>query len=99
VLLAAQELARDPLHVTVVGAKDDQGAALLFRAALALPAAYRRIEWYDASEGPLPNADTPFPELDRAAAFACGNGRCSAPAFAPLELGQRVRALTGARAR
>lgn len=93
VLLAARELAEDPLHVTVVGAKRDPAAGTLHRAALALPAIARRIEWYDAAEGPLPNADTPFPELARAAAFACGNGRCSSPAYASLELAERVRSL------
>lgn len=94
VLLAARELANDPVHVTVVGAKHDAAAAALHRAALALPAVARRIEWYDASEGPLANADTAFPELARAAAFACGSGRCSSPAYSTFELAERVRALT-----
>jgi hypothetical protein len=36
----------------VVGAKDDAGAGALFRAALAQPLSYRRIEWLDAAERP-----------------------------------------------
>lgn len=93
VLQADDELANDPLHITVVGSKQDAAARKLFAAALAWPAVSRRIEWSDASEGPLPNPDTSFPPLQRAAAFACGDGRCSSPAYTAAELAQRVRAL------
>lgn len=97
VLLAASELANTPLHVTIVGAKDDREAAELHRAALALPAVARRIDWLDAAEGPLANPDTNFPPLDHAAAFACSNGRCSTPAHSPAELLQRVRSMSARR--
>ena len=36
VLLAEQELQNEPVHVTVVGAKDDPRAAALYAAALAI---------------------------------------------------------------
>ncbi len=93
VLQADDELANDPLHITVVGSRRDVAARKLFAAALAWPAVSRRIEWSDADEGPLPNPDTSFPPLQRAAAFACGDGRCSSPAYTAAELAQRVRAL------
>ncbi len=47
---AATSSGCDPPHAAVVGAKDDAGAGALFRAALAQPLSYRRIEWLDAAE-------------------------------------------------
>ena len=75
ILVADHELATDPLHVTVVGHKDDPAARALFAAALASPGAYKRLEWWDEREGPLPNADVQYPVLKRAAAFTCTGQR------------------------
>jgi uncharacterized protein YyaL (SSP411 family) len=86
ILLADDELGRDPLHVTVVGHKDDKLAKSLFATALGLPGAYQRIEWWDRREGPLPHADVEYPGLPKAAAFVCTNKRCSSPAFEPERL-------------
>ena len=82
-LQADDELAAPPLHLAIVGRKDDPGAAALYRAALVYPAIYRRIEWLDQREGPLPNPDVTYPALDRAALFACIDRRCSRPIFDP----------------
>jgi uncharacterized protein YyaL (SSP411 family) len=90
VLLAAWELARAPVHVTIVGHKDDPAAQELFKAAQALPEPYRRIDWWDKREGPMPNPDTQYPEMKTAAAFACAQGRCSLPAFKPEDVAKRV---------
>jgi len=92
-LLADRELARDPLHVTIVGAKGDVRARELMRAAISYPSTYRRIEWWDPAEGPLQNADVEYPELGKPAAFACAQGRCSSPAFAPADIHARIDAL------
>ena len=92
-LLADRECTSDPAHITIVGAKGDARAQALMRAAIAYPAAYRRIEWWDAKEGPLPNADVEYPELAKPAAFACAGGRCSSPAYTPDEVKKRVDAL------
>jgi uncharacterized protein YyaL (SSP411 family) len=92
VLLADEAARRDALHVTVVGSKSDPAARALFTAALGMPAIFRRIEWYDAAEGPAPNADVEYPALDAAAAFLCVDGRCSKPARTPDELAQRIAA-------
>lgn len=81
ILLADRELATTPDHVTIIGDKKDPSAEQLFIAALSSPVVYKRIDWYDAKEGPLPNSDVEFPTLDKAAAFTCGDGRCSAPAY------------------
>jgi uncharacterized protein YyaL (SSP411 family) len=90
VLLTDQELANEPTHMTVVGGKDDATARALHAAALAYPAAYKRVDWWDPREGPMPNPDVTYPELDSAAAFACSANICSLPAFTPEELGERV---------
>jgi uncharacterized protein YyaL (SSP411 family) len=81
-LLADRELAREPAHVTIVGAKDDPAAQALYAMARQYPTRYLRIEWLDRREGPLPAADVEYPELSEAAAFACANGACSVPVFA-----------------
>ncbi len=86
VLEAAQELANDPTHLTIVAHKDDPQAAALFKAALGYPASYRRIEWWDVREGRMPNADVQYPELSKAAAFVCTNNTCSLPIFEPADI-------------
>ncbi len=75
ILLVDQELANDPVHVTVVGGKDDAAARELFAAANRFPVSYKRIEWWDRREGRLPNPDVRYPQLARAAAFACATRR------------------------
>ena len=89
-LLADAELAAEPLHITVVGSKDDARAQALVRAALAVPVVYKRLEWLDAREGALPNPDVQLPTLAQPAAFLCVDGACSLPAWTPEELARRV---------
>jgi uncharacterized protein YyaL (SSP411 family) len=86
ILLADQELGTPPLHLTVVGKKDDPAAQKLFQTAIAQPATYKRVEWWDRREGALPHADVPYPELDEAAAFICTNRSCSPPIFDPSKI-------------
>jgi hypothetical protein len=81
ILLADDEIGMDPPHVTVVGSKKDFAARSLFQAALKYPASYKRVEWWDPEEGPLPFMDVEYPQLKEAAAFTCVNGRCSAPIY------------------
>ncbi|MEM7209903.1 MAG: DUF255 domain-containing protein [Pseudomonadota bacterium] len=81
VLQAEYELANEPVHVTIVGAKDDPDAAKLYRAALAYPSTYKRAEWWDKREGALPNDNVRYPDLGKAAAFACTENICSTPIF------------------
>ena len=50
-LEAERELSSEPLHVTVVGRRDDAAARALFLAALALPANYKMTEFVDGREG------------------------------------------------
>ena len=75
VLLADHEMNSSPLHVTVVGRKDDPKAQVLFGAVIRQPTTYKRIEWFDEREGALPNPDVGYPTL-----------REPRPFFAPTKL-------------
>ena len=81
ILLADAELHGDPLHLTVSGAKGDPEAAALFSTLQHLPQWYKRIDWWDRSEGELPNPDVSYPRTKRAAAFVCTENRCSLPMY------------------
>jgi uncharacterized protein YyaL (SSP411 family) len=81
VLLADEEFAVEPTHMTIVGRKDDPRAQALHALARALPARYKRLEWLDPREGKLPNPDVEYPDLGEPAAFACSNRICSFPSF------------------
>jgi uncharacterized protein len=81
ILLAAFESANDPLHITVVGRKDDAAARALFDSATRYATVYRRIEWWDRREGNMPNPDVRYPRLPKAAAFICTDSTCSLPIF------------------
>jgi uncharacterized protein YyaL (SSP411 family) len=91
VLLADQELAIEPTHMTVVGHKDDPRAQALHAVARAFPADYKRLEWLDLREGALPNSDVEYPDLGEPAAFACSNRICSYPSFSAEELQANVK--------
>ncbi len=91
ILLADKELTSEPTHITIVGHKDAPEAALLHKAGLSYPALYKRLDWWDTREGPLPNPDVRYPELDQPAAFACANKICSLPAFDEAALAENVR--------
>jgi uncharacterized protein len=91
VLLADEELAIEPTHMTIVGHKDDPRAQALHASARALPARYKRLEWLDLREGSLPNADVEYPDLGEPAAFACSNRICSFPSFNAAELQTNVK--------
>jgi uncharacterized protein len=86
ILLADKELGAPPLHITVVGKKDDPAAHLLFMAAIAQPANYKRVEWWDEREGAMPNPDVQYPTFEKAAGFICADHRCSAPIFDPAKI-------------
>ncbi len=95
VVLADDELNNPPTHITVVGQKDDPIARDLFQAALTYPTAYKRTEWWDRREGPMPNEDVKYPALPKPAAFVCTNKRCSLPIFKPEGVAETVKKLSG----
>ena len=93
VLLADYEFTHAPVHLTVVGRKDDSAAKTLFLAALRMPSGYKRIEWWDEREGQLPHAEVEYPPLQKAAAFVCSDRTCSKPIFAPEEIETKAEEL------
>jgi uncharacterized protein YyaL (SSP411 family) len=95
VLLADYEVGRPPLHLTVVGRKDDPAARALFTAALQYPSFYKRLEWWDIREGKLPNPDVQYPSVPRAAAYVCTERTCSAPIFKADEVAAKVGRVLG----
>ncbi len=98
VLLADYEVGRPPLHLTVVGRKDDPAARALFLAAMQYPASYKRLEWWDTREGKLPNPDVQYPAVQRAAAYVCTERTCSAPIFNAEEVAVKVHKVLGLQA-
>jgi len=93
ILLADRELSQAPVHITVVGRKDDAAAQVLHAAALRYPDDYLQVDWWDRRDGKLPNPAITYPVLNRAAAFACTADTCSTPVFDASELAARVRAI------
>ena len=91
VLLAEEELRSEPVHVTIVGAKDDPRSVALYAAALAYPLAYKRAEWWDKHEGKLVHHDVDYPDYpDGPAAFACTRNFCSLPVTEPAAIEAQV---------
>lgn len=93
VLLAEMEMTQEPVHVTVVGPRRDQRSGALFRAALNYPTQYKRAEWWDKTEGKLPNHDVDYPDYPEPAAFACTRRFCSEPVTDPAKLAAALDAL------
>jgi uncharacterized protein YyaL (SSP411 family) len=91
ILLADRELSTAPIHIAIVGSKRDPAAQALHTAALRYPSDYLQIDWLDRDEGDLPNRDIQYPEMNRAAAFACADGACSSPVLAADEIESAVR--------
>jgi uncharacterized protein YyaL (SSP411 family) len=97
ILLADRELSAPPVHITVVGRKDDPDAKSLLLAALKYPSGYKMTEWWDRTEGPLPNMDIEFPDLKKAAVFGCANQRCSAPVYEPQGIAELLDGLSASK--
>jgi hypothetical protein len=55
---------------------------------------YKRLEWFDKTEGPLPNADVEYPDMPRAAGFICTGSACSSPAFSTTDLVKKLQKAT-----
>jgi uncharacterized protein YyaL (SSP411 family) len=89
-LLAEEEARTDPVHVAIVGRRDDPTAQAMFASALRLPDAHKLIETWDRREGPAPRGEDIYPELDHTAAFLCANGACSSPIVSEAALTARL---------
>lgn len=91
IVTADEELGSEPVHVTIVAAKGDDTAKSLFKTAIGIGSAYLRTEWWDKSEGPMPNPDVQYPSLPKPAAFVCAERRCSLPIFKAEDILKRVK--------
>ncbi len=89
-LLAEEEARTEPVHIMILGGKDDEVAQAMFATALRLPIQHKLVEWWDRREGPPPRGEAIFPELDHAAAFLCANGACSSPLLSVVALEKRL---------
>ena len=89
-LLADDELGSSPLHVAVVGPREDEGTRALLRTALAFPLSYKRVEVVDPRDGAQPRNDIQYPASSRPAAYVCSEGRCSFPSRTPVALRERL---------
>jgi uncharacterized protein YyaL (SSP411 family) len=94
VLIADQEMSQDPLHITIIGDKNDPQVKNLYLTALAYPSSYKRVEWWDTKEGPLTNPDVEYPPLTKPAAFVCENHRCSLPVYNSADLMRLIKKLS-----
>lgn len=98
VLLAEDELRNEPVHITIVGPKDDPRSAALYKAALAYPLGNKRAEWWDKREGKLASADVDYPDYPEGpAAFACTSTFCSFPVTDPGAIPAQLDSLKRAR--
>ena len=89
-LLAEEEARTDPVHVAIVGRRDDPTARAMFAAALRLPDVHKLVESWDRRDGPAPRGEDIYPELDHPAAFLCANGACSSPILSVAALTARL---------
>ncbi len=97
IILADNGLALEPPHITIVGGENDPKAKELHKAAQRLGLGYRRIDYWDPKTGPMLNPDITYPELEKAAAFACANKICSLPVFEPQKLDAALKRMMGTR--
>ena len=78
-LLAEEEARTDPVHIMILGRKNDPVAQEMFGTALGLADQHKLVEWWDRRSGPAPRGENIFPDLPNTAAFLCANGACSSP--------------------
>lgn len=88
-LLADHALRHEPIHVVVVGAKDDPAAQSLHAEALRRAPAWRTVEWIQPGETTLRGDGYP---AAAASAFVCDAGSCSPPVADAATLGQLLAA-------
>ena len=92
VLMAEREFRTDPLDVLVMGSKRDKTAQALFQSAIGAAPTYKRVEWWDPAEGPLPREGLNYPAIPSVAAILCRYPPCSAPISDPQVFEARITA-------
>jgi uncharacterized protein YyaL (SSP411 family) len=95
-LLAIHETTHAPLHISIVGHKDDPDARRLFTAALQSVRSYERLEWLSGEQATIPRNDVPYPALTKSAAFICHENRCGDPIYLERTLTTLIQSPTTA---
>jgi len=80
-LLAIGESTHAPLHIAIVGAKDDPDARQLFDAALRSIRGYERLEWIADPHSNTAYDDVSYPALTKPAAYVCRENSCGDPVY------------------
>ena len=88
-LLADAEVNSEPLHIVIVGGKNDAGAKKLFDTAARYPLGYKQVEWQDKKEPPIHKGIT-YPDIPQPAAYICTGMACSAPIFKAEDIAPRL---------
>lgn len=89
-LLALEDFTRSPLHITVLGRRNDPQAKSLHTAALRSLASHELIEWRDPSDSHAPPTQINYPKLSRAGLFLCTATACSSPIYRPEDLAAKL---------
>ena len=79
VLLASDEMKRDPTHVTVVGEAASDLRRRLAQAARQGPSSYLRLDLWAPGTSLPPHSQLAYPADPPVAAYVCAGRRCSAP--------------------
>jgi hypothetical protein len=91
VLLAHEDFAEAPLHITILGPNSDARAVALHNAALRSLTSHELIEWRDPNDPhPLPTAVS-YPKLNKPALFLCSAQACSSPIYQPEDVSAKIK--------
>ncbi|MDR3478724.1 MAG: protein-disulfide reductase DsbD [Gammaproteobacteria bacterium] len=93
ILLAESRIANPPIHIVIIGAKNDTVAKNLYQTALSSTAFFSRIDWWDRKGNPLLNSDAEYPVMDKSAAYICYAFHCSFPIYKTTDLSGMIHDL------
>ena len=91
ILLANQDAADAPIHVTVVGAAASPEAIALHTAALRAITSHELIEVRDPADPAPLRTSVVYPQLSRPALFLCTANACSSPVFRAEDVREKVQ--------
>jgi uncharacterized protein len=90
-LLANEDIADAPIHVTVVGSPSNPDVIALHNAALRSITSHELIEIRDPSDTSLLPTSVTYPRLNRPALFLCTESACSSPVFHAADVHGKIQ--------
>jgi thiol:disulfide interchange protein len=93
ILLSESRIINHPIHIVIIGAKNDPTAKSLYQTALASASFFSRIDWWDRKGNPLQNSDAEYPVMDKSAAYLCYAFHCSFPIYHSTDLSSMIHQL------